>query len=82
MTSLFHLWIKAIFRIVRNPGKQRIKEKKYFNLWIHKLTSTIVQIQNDIIEIIKTEILQDIVNEINVSSAFSVICDETTDGAN
>uniref|UniRef100_A0A8B9X9W0 Zinc finger MYM-type containing 1 n=1 Tax=Bos mutus grunniens TaxID=30521 RepID=A0A8B9X9W0_BOSMU len=39
------------------------------------------QIQNDIIEIIKTEILQDIVNEINVSSAFSVICDETTDGA-
>lgn len=39
------------------------------------------QIQNDIIEIIKTEILQDIVNEINVSSAFSVICDETTDSA-
>ncbi|XP_015321838.2 zinc finger MYM-type protein 1 isoform X5 [Bos indicus x Bos taurus] len=39
------------------------------------------QIQNDIIEIIKTEILQDIVNEINVSSAFSVICDETTGGA-
>ncbi|XP_029086538.1 zinc finger MYM-type protein 1 isoform X4 [Monodon monoceros] len=37
------------------------------------------QIQNDIIEIIKTEMLQDIVNEINVSSAFSIICDETTD---
>ncbi|XP_004678833.1 PREDICTED: zinc finger MYM-type protein 1 [Condylura cristata] len=37
------------------------------------------QIQNDIIEIIKTEILQDIVNEINVSSAFSIICDEITD---
>ncbi|XP_057161367.1 zinc finger MYM-type protein 1 isoform X7 [Ursus arctos] len=39
------------------------------------------QIQNDIIEIIKTEMLQDIVNEINVSSAFSIICDETTDSA-
>uniref|UniRef100_A0ABI7ZGW5 TRASH domain-containing protein n=1 Tax=Felis catus TaxID=9685 RepID=A0ABI7ZGW5_FELCA len=39
------------------------------------------QIQNDIIEIIKTEILQDIVNEINVSPAFSIICDETTDSA-
>nr|XP_036846579.1 zinc finger MYM-type protein 1 isoform X2 [Manis javanica] len=37
------------------------------------------QIQNDIIEIIKTEMLQDIVNEINVSSAFSIICDETND---
>ncbi|XP_077700938.1 zinc finger MYM-type protein 1 isoform X1 [Canis aureus] len=37
------------------------------------------QIQNDIIEIIKTEMLQDIVDEINVSSAFSIICDETTD---
>ncbi|XP_053516572.1 zinc finger MYM-type protein 1 isoform X4 [Artibeus jamaicensis] len=36
------------------------------------------QIQNDIIEIIKTEMLHDIVNEINVSSAFSLICDETT----
>ncbi|XP_019514458.1 PREDICTED: zinc finger MYM-type protein 1 isoform X2 [Hipposideros armiger] len=36
------------------------------------------QIQNDIIEIIKTEMLQDIVNEINVSSAFSIICDEAT----
>uniref|UniRef100_A0A2K6F3T9 Zinc finger MYM-type containing 1 n=1 Tax=Propithecus coquereli TaxID=379532 RepID=A0A2K6F3T9_PROCO len=39
------------------------------------------QIQSDIIEIIKTEMLQDIVNEINDSSAFSVICDETTDRA-
>ncbi|XP_061042796.1 zinc finger MYM-type protein 1 isoform X3 [Eubalaena glacialis] len=39
------------------------------------------QIQNDIIEIIKTEMLQDIVNEINVSSAFSIICEETTDSA-
>nr|XP_023489454.1 zinc finger MYM-type protein 1 isoform X3 [Equus caballus] len=39
------------------------------------------QIQNDIIEIVKTEMLQDIVNEINVSSAFSIICDETTDSA-
>ncbi|XP_007453907.1 PREDICTED: zinc finger MYM-type protein 1 isoform X3 [Lipotes vexillifer] len=39
------------------------------------------QIQNDIIEIIKTEMLKDIVNEINVSSAFSIICDETTDSA-
>ncbi|XP_054938993.1 zinc finger MYM-type protein 1 isoform X3 [Physeter macrocephalus] len=39
------------------------------------------QIQNDIIEIIKTEMLQEIVNEINVSSAFSIICDETTDSA-
>uniref|UniRef100_A0A8C5Z794 Zinc finger MYM-type containing 1 n=1 Tax=Marmota marmota marmota TaxID=9994 RepID=A0A8C5Z794_MARMA len=37
------------------------------------------QIQSDIIEIIKTEMLQDIVNEINISSAFSIICDETTD---
>ncbi|XP_077006482.1 zinc finger MYM-type protein 1 isoform X2 [Tamandua tetradactyla] len=37
------------------------------------------QIQNEIIEIIKTEMLQDIVNEINVSSAFSIICDETVD---
>ncbi|KAF6112395.1 zinc finger MYM-type containing 1 [Phyllostomus discolor] len=36
------------------------------------------QIQNDIIEIIKTEMLHDIVNEINVSSAFSLICDEAT----
>ncbi|XP_048206809.1 zinc finger MYM-type protein 1 isoform X2 [Perognathus longimembris pacificus] len=36
------------------------------------------QTQIDIIEIIKTEMLQDIVNEINVSSAFSVICDEAT----
>nr|XP_055197720.1 zinc finger MYM-type protein 1 isoform X2 [Nyctereutes procyonoides] len=39
------------------------------------------QIQDDIIEIIKTEMLQDIVDEINVSSAFSIICDETTDSA-
>uniref|UniRef100_A0A8D1MNK1 TRASH domain-containing protein n=1 Tax=Sus scrofa TaxID=9823 RepID=A0A8D1MNK1_PIG len=39
------------------------------------------QIQNDIIEIIKSEMLQDIVNEINVSSAFSIICDEITDSA-
>ncbi|XP_040830120.1 zinc finger MYM-type protein 1 [Ochotona curzoniae] len=37
------------------------------------------QIQNDIIEIIKTEMLQDIVSEINVSAAFSIICDETAD---
>uniref|UniRef100_A0A8C9PZW7 Zinc finger MYM-type containing 1 n=1 Tax=Spermophilus dauricus TaxID=99837 RepID=A0A8C9PZW7_SPEDA len=37
------------------------------------------QIQSDIIEIIKNEMLQDIVNEINISSAFSIICDETTD---
>ncbi|XP_058159910.1 zinc finger MYM-type protein 1 isoform X2 [Dasypus novemcinctus] len=37
------------------------------------------QVQNEIIEIIKTEMLQDIVNEINISSAFSIICDETTD---
>ncbi|XP_042538091.1 zinc finger MYM-type protein 1 isoform X1 [Dipodomys spectabilis] len=36
------------------------------------------QTQIDIIEIIKTEMLQDIVNEINVSPAFSIICDETT----
>ncbi|XP_016073624.1 PREDICTED: zinc finger MYM-type protein 1 isoform X2 [Miniopterus natalensis] len=36
------------------------------------------EIQNNIIEIIKTEMLQDIVNEINVSSAFSIICDEAT----
>uniref|UniRef100_A0A2K5R3W3 Zinc finger MYM-type containing 1 n=1 Tax=Cebus imitator TaxID=2715852 RepID=A0A2K5R3W3_CEBIM len=39
------------------------------------------QIQSDIIEIIKTEILQDIVNEINDSPAFSIICDETTNSA-
>ncbi|KAL2772886.1 zinc finger MYM-type protein 1 isoform c [Daubentonia madagascariensis] len=39
------------------------------------------QIQSDIIEIIKTEMLQDIVNEINDSSAFSIICDETADRA-
>ncbi|XP_077609214.1 zinc finger MYM-type protein 1 isoform X3 [Crocuta crocuta] len=39
------------------------------------------QIQNDIIEIIKTEMLQDIVNEINVSPAFSIICDETAGSA-
>ncbi|XP_053431227.1 zinc finger MYM-type protein 1 isoform X2 [Nycticebus coucang] len=37
------------------------------------------QIQSDIIEIIKTEMLQDIVNEINDCSAFSIICDEITD---
>uniref|UniRef100_A0A8C2VHM3 Zinc finger MYM-type containing 1 n=1 Tax=Chinchilla lanigera TaxID=34839 RepID=A0A8C2VHM3_CHILA len=39
------------------------------------------QIQADIFEIIKMEMLQDIVNEINVSSAFSIICDEITDHA-
>ncbi|XP_045404253.1 zinc finger MYM-type protein 1 isoform X1 [Lemur catta] len=39
------------------------------------------QIQSDIIEIIKTEMLQDIVNEINDSSAFSIICDEIADRA-
>ncbi|XP_007945856.1 zinc finger MYM-type protein 1 [Orycteropus afer afer] len=39
------------------------------------------QIQTEIIEIIKTEMLQDIVNEVNISSAFSIICDETTDSA-
>ncbi|CAH6790881.1 Zmym1 [Phodopus roborovskii] len=39
------------------------------------------QVQEEIIEIIKAEILQDIVNEINVSSAFSIICEETTDSA-
>uniref|UniRef100_F7INE3 Zinc finger MYM-type containing 1 n=1 Tax=Callithrix jacchus TaxID=9483 RepID=F7INE3_CALJA len=39
------------------------------------------QIQSDIIEIIKTEMLQDIVNEINDSPAFSIICDETTNSA-
>uniref|UniRef100_A0A8C5LEW8 Zinc finger, MYM domain containing 1 n=1 Tax=Jaculus jaculus TaxID=51337 RepID=A0A8C5LEW8_JACJA len=39
------------------------------------------QVRNDIIEIIKTEMLQDIVNEVNVSSAFSIICDEVTDSA-
>ncbi|XP_006148758.2 zinc finger MYM-type protein 1 isoform X2 [Tupaia chinensis] len=38
------------------------------------------QVQNDIIEIIKAEMLKDVVDEINVSSAFSVICDEITDG--
>ncbi|XP_003500917.3 zinc finger MYM-type protein 1 [Cricetulus griseus] len=37
------------------------------------------QVQEEIIEIIQAEILQDIVSEINVSSAFSVICEETTD---
>ncbi|KAM4871754.1 zinc finger MYM-type protein 1 isoform 2-T3 [Thomomys bottae] len=37
-----------------------------------------MQTQINIIEIIKAEMLQCIVNEINVSSAFSVICDETT----
>ncbi|XP_012901565.1 zinc finger MYM-type protein 1 isoform X3 [Mustela putorius furo] len=49
------------------------------NLQVDFYNST--QIQNDIIEIIKTEMLQDIVNEINASSAFSIICDETTDSA-
>ncbi|KAM6172706.1 zinc finger MYM-type protein 1 isoform 1-T1 [Erethizon dorsatum] len=39
------------------------------------------QIQADIFEIIKMEMLQDIVNEINVSSAFSIICDEITGNA-
>lgn len=39
------------------------------------------QIQSDIIEIIKAEMLKDIVNEINVSSAFSIICEETSDSA-
>ncbi|XP_010643532.1 zinc finger MYM-type protein 1 isoform X1 [Fukomys damarensis] len=36
------------------------------------------QIQADIFEIIKMEMLQDIVNDINLSSAFSIICDEIT----
>ncbi|XP_058991852.1 zinc finger MYM-type protein 1 isoform X4 [Mustela lutreola] len=49
------------------------------NLQVDFYNST--QIQNDIIEIIKTEMLQDIVNEINASSAFSIICDETADSA-
>ncbi|KAM5248651.1 LOW QUALITY PROTEIN: zinc finger MYM-type protein 1-like [Ctenodactylus gundi] len=39
------------------------------------------QIQNGIIEIIKTEMLQDIVNETSVSSTFSVICDEVPGSA-
>ncbi|XP_045154799.1 zinc finger MYM-type protein 1 isoform X1 [Echinops telfairi] len=39
------------------------------------------QIQSEIVEIIKAEMLQAIVNEINVSSAFSIICDETTDSS-
>ncbi|XP_040612541.1 zinc finger MYM-type protein 1 isoform X2 [Mesocricetus auratus] len=39
------------------------------------------QVQEEIVEIIKAEILQDIVSEINVSSAFSIICEETTDSA-
>ncbi|XP_065772804.1 zinc finger MYM-type protein 1 isoform X2 [Muntiacus reevesi] len=64
--------------------EMRAKDKgeeifRLMNSQVDFYTST--QIQNDIIEIIKTEILQDIVNEINVSSAFSVICDETTDSA-
>ncbi|XP_066231912.1 zinc finger MYM-type protein 1 isoform X2 [Saccopteryx leptura] len=46
------------------------------NLQVDFYNST--QVQNDIIEIIKTEMLQYIVNEINVSSAFSIICDEAT----
>ncbi|KAL1776589.1 zinc finger protein MYM-type protein 1 [Sigmodon hispidus] len=37
------------------------------------------QVQEEIIEILKAEMLQDIVGEINASSAFSIICEETTD---
>ncbi|OBS70066.1 hypothetical protein A6R68_01392, partial [Neotoma lepida] len=39
------------------------------------------QVQEEIIEIIKAEMLEDIVSEINISSAFSIICEETTDSA-
>ncbi|XP_021500488.1 zinc finger MYM-type protein 1 isoform X1 [Meriones unguiculatus] len=39
------------------------------------------EVQEEIIEIIKAEMLQDIVSEINISSAFSIICEEITDGA-
>ncbi|XP_050012614.1 zinc finger MYM-type protein 1 isoform X2 [Alexandromys fortis] len=39
------------------------------------------QVQEEIIEIIKAEILQDIVGELHVASAFSIICEETADGA-
>ncbi|XP_052573671.1 zinc finger MYM-type protein 1 isoform X3 [Peromyscus californicus insignis] len=39
------------------------------------------QVQEEIIEVIKAEILEDIVSEINISSAFSIICEETTDCA-
>ncbi|CAO2589067.1 Zinc finger MYM-type protein 1 [Lemmus lemmus] len=39
------------------------------------------QVQEEIIEIIKAEMLQDIVSELRVASAFSIICEETADGA-
>ncbi|XP_026638033.1 zinc finger MYM-type protein 1 isoform X2 [Microtus ochrogaster] len=38
------------------------------------------QVQEEIIEIIKAEMLQDIVGELRVASAFSIICEETADG--
>ncbi|XP_038190316.1 zinc finger MYM-type protein 1 [Arvicola amphibius] len=39
------------------------------------------QVQEEIIEVIKAEMLQDIVSELRVASAFSIICEETADGA-
>jgi hypothetical protein len=37
------------------------------------------QVQNEIIECIKNEMLHEIVKEVNEASAYSIICDETTD---
>ncbi|XP_023556865.1 zinc finger MYM-type protein 1 isoform X2 [Octodon degus] len=54
---------------------------------IYQLTNSQVdfynstQIQADIFQVIKMEMLQDIVNEVNASSAFSIICDEITGNA-
>nr|XP_048290339.1 zinc finger MYM-type protein 1 isoform X3 [Myodes glareolus] len=39
------------------------------------------QVQEEIIEIIKAEMLQDIVSELRVAAAFSIICEETAGGA-
>ncbi|XP_044729554.1 zinc finger MYM-type protein 1-like [Chrysoperla carnea] len=59
----------------------RAKDKKetYEGLLKSKLNYTSARTQNEIIGIIKTKIIQDIVEEINTSSSFSLICDETTD---
>lgn len=39
------------------------------------------QVQSDIVEIVQTALLQEVVSEINGSSAFSLICHEITDGS-
>lgn len=63
---------------IRSRDKGEDIAKKMYSR-IHSYKSG--QIQNEIISIIKNKITADIVSEINACSAFSIICDETTDNA-